>query len=412
MKITIKKDTRIFIIIIVASFLISSISGGIFGYYGASLINNGSFLIQRVSSDEKETGVVPEEQKVIEVVKNASPAVVSIVATKDLPIIEQSYEDPFGGFLNDPFFQQFFGNQSPFLIPKYEQKGTETQQVSAGTGFIVSSDGMILTNKHVIEVEGADFTVLLNDGRKLTAKILAKDPIKDIAILKIEGSNFPILKLADSDKLQIGQTVVAIGNALGEFRNTVSKGVISGLARSIVAGTDTSSEKLEQVIQTDAAINKGNSGGPLLNLRGEAIGINSAMVVDAQSIGFSIPINEAKKGIEDVKSFGRIIYPYLGIRYVLIDSDMAKEKSLPADYGALVTRGQSQDEPAVISESPADKVGIVENDIILEIDNQKINEDNDLAKIIQSKKVGDIILIKILSNKIYKTVEVTLEEKQ
>lgn len=233
--------------------------------------------------------IISEEEAVIKAIEESNPSVVSIVATKDLPVFEKVFIDP---------FEEFFGEDSSFLVPRLRQKGFEKTEVSAGTGFLISSNGLILTNKHVIDVAGAEFTVILNDGRKFKAEITAKDPDFDLALIKIDSTDFPFLKMGDSDKLRVGQTVIAIGNALGEFKNTVSRGVISGLSRSIVASSGSNTEELYQVIQTDAAINKGNSGGPLLNLKGEAIGINTAIILGAQNIGFAIPINQARNLIE------------------------------------------------------------------------------------------------------------------
>ena len=219
---------------------------------------------------ENQTVYTPEtsqEESTIKVVNDASPAVVSIIITKDLPVIEQYYINPFP---DSPF---------NFQIPQYRQKGTQKQEVGGGTGFIISENGMILTNEHVVADTEADYTVLTNDGKKYPAEVLARDSVRDLAIIKIKEADrsFPTLKLGDSDSLQIGQTIIAIGNALGEFRNTVSVGVISGLGRTITAGGGGTVETQEDVIQTDAAINPGNSGGPLLNLKGEVIGVNFAM---------------------------------------------------------------------------------------------------------------------------------------
>lgn len=339
-----------------------------------------------------------QESVVINAVKNASPAVVSIIISKYVPIVEQYYVNPFEG---DQFFQQFFGDQqSPFQfqIPQYRQKGVEKQEVGGGTGFVISADGLILTNKHVVIDEKAEYTVLTNDGKKYTAKILARDPIQDLAVLKIDVHDLPVLPLGDSDNLQIGQSVIAIGNALGEFRNTVSVGVISGLQRSIEAsGTGIGAERISEVIQTDASINPGNSGGPLLNLRGEVIGINVAMVQGAQNIGFAIPANRAKKTIESVKKFGKVIYPFLGVRYIIINKTVQEKNKLPVDYGALVVKG-SGGEVAITTGSPAEKAGIKEGDIILEVNGIKVNEDNHLGDIIQKYNVGDEISLKILRN--------------
>lgn len=331
-----------------------------------------------------------QEQAIINAVKEFSPAVVSIIITKDLPVYEQYYTTPF----ND-----FFGFQ--LQVPQLRQKGTEKKEVGGGSGFIVSKDGLVLTNKHVVLDEEAEYTVLTNDGKKFSAKVLARDSFQDLAIVKIEiGSNdaiqnnFPMVKLGDSSKIEIGQTVIAIGNALGEFRNTVSVGVISGLSRTIIASGGGLAETLNDVIQTDAAINPGNSGGPLLNLRGEVIGINAAIVQDAQNIGFAIPINQAKRDIRQVKATGKIIYPFLGVRYVLVTPEVQQKNNLSVDYGALVAKGNNN-EAAVYSGSAAEKAGIKEGDVILEFGGQRVNLDNSLAKLIMSHDPGDKILVKI-----------------
>jgi S1-C subfamily serine protease len=202
------------------------------------------------------------------------------------------------------------------------------------------------------------------------------------------------LKLGDSDNLQIGQTVIAIGNALGEFRNTVSVGVISGLGRRVTAGDGEIFETIEDVIQTDAAINRGNSGGPLLNLKGEVIGINFAMAQQAENIGFAIPINKAKKDIEQIKTKGKISYPFLGVRYVLVTKEIKEEKNLPVDYGALIIRGERGEDP-IFKNSPAEKIGLKEGDIILEFNGEKITTENSLAKIISKYNPGDKVSLKV-----------------
>ena len=269
---------------------------------------------------------------------------------------------------------------------------------------------MILTNRHVVDVQGAEYTVIMSDGKKYPAKILARDPIQDLAVMKVEAVGLATVKIGNSDKLQVGETVIAIGNALGQFSNSVSKGVISGLSRSITASSGNSSEKLDKVIQTDAAINPGNSGGPLINLNGEVIGINTAIVSGAQNLGFAVPINMAIKDIKDVQVTGRISYPYLGVRYVIVSAEIKNKNNLSVDYGALVARGQTVSDLAVIPGSPASKAGVKENDVILEIDGKKINAENILAEIIQSKKVGDKISLKILRDNDQISLTVVLEE--
>ncbi|XOB41489.1 MAG: S1C family serine protease [Candidatus Nealsonbacteria bacterium] len=342
-----------------------------------------------------------QEEAVISVVNEVSPSVVSIIISKDLPVIEE-------------YFEEFFGpGPFEFKIPQYRQKGVEKREIGGGTGFIISSEGMILTNRHLVLDKEADYTVLTNDGRKFPAKVLARDPVQDLAIIKIEKTDesFKVVKLGDSSKLQIGQTVITIGNALGEFRNTVSVGVISGLGRTVTAVGGGIVETIEDVIQTDAAINKGNSGGPLLNLRGEIIGINTAMALEAENIGFAIPINKAKRAIEQVKAFGKIVYPFLGIRYVLITEKIQLENNLPVNYGAWIIRGDRPDEPAIYSGSAAEKAGLKENDILLEFNGEKITPENSLAKIIMLYNPGNIVTLKILRANKEKTIEVTLGER-
>lgn len=354
-----------------------------------------------------------EEEKIISVVESVSPAVVSIIITKDVPIIKQIFIDPFEGF---------FGGQSPFQVPQLQQQGVEKREVGGGSGFIVSAEGLVVTNKHVVLDEDAEYTVFLTDGRSFPAKVLAKDPVQDLAVLKIDQESvvdqngnlnskpFPYATLGDSDKLQIGQTVIAIGNALGEFRNTVSVGVISGLGRTITASGGSFVETIEDVIQTDAAINKGNSGGPLLNLAGEVIGINTATVLDAQSIGFAVPVNKARRDIEQIRELGKIVYPFLGVRYVLITKSVAKEENLPVEYGVLVEAGP-QGEPAVIAGSGAQKAGVLEGDIILELNGERITQENSLAKLIQKHDPGNAVVLKVLREGTERILNATLGER-
>ena len=357
-----------------------------------------------------------QEEKIIQAVKSVSPAVVSIIISKDVPIMEQRFVNPFGDI------EQLFGQPFGFSIPEYYQKGTEKKEVGGGTGFIVSEDRMILTNKHVVSDEKAEYTVFTNDGKKFLAKVLARDQVQDIAIIQVvQGENikFPTVQLGDSENLQIGQSVIAIGNALGEFKNTVSVGVVSGLGRTITAsGGDEVAETLEGIIQTDAAINRGNSGGPLLNLKGDVIGMNTAVVSGAQSLGFTIPINKAKRDIEQIKTLGKLAYPFIGIRYVLIDEEIQKERNLAVDYGAWITSWyrqssqwvQSKDQ-AVVSGSAAAQAGLKENDIVLEFDKDKVTKDNSLGKIIDKYNPGDKVVLKVLRGKEEKTFEIILGDR-
>lgn len=223
-------------------------------------------------------------------VAKVTPAVVSIVESKVVPKLQVTYENPFG---NDPFFQGF-----EVQVPVYQQIGTTTQQVSAGTGFLVRANGYIVTNKHVVPDANATYTVLLASGAQKMATVIWRSPSKDIAVVKITGNGYPFVPIGDSLKLRLAQSVFAVGNALGQYSNSVSVGVISGLDRSITAANDQGgTETLAGVIQTDAAINPGNSGGPLANLSGEAVGINVAMVQGSQNIGFALPIREATNAL-------------------------------------------------------------------------------------------------------------------
>jgi S1-C subfamily serine protease len=400
--------TTIVLILAVGIFIIVKIDSidRVIAYF----LNKNNQTTKNISNKTINANIITEESRIVDIVEKANPAVVSIVITKNVPIIEQYYQEfnPFG----DDFFNDFFGNNNfRFRIPQQKQNGTEKREVGGGSGFFISADGYIVTNKHVIDDDKAEYTVLTNEGKKFDAKILAKDSMIDVAILKIKGNNFSYLSFGDSDRLKPGQTVIAIGNALAEFRNSVSVGVISGLSRSVVAGNMFGkSEQLEGVIQTDAAINPGNSGGPLLNITGKVIGVNVAVSRGAENIGFALPSNTIKNIADSIKQYGEIVRPYLGVRYVQITESLKNKNNLTVDYGALVLRGSTQEELAVIPGSPADKAGIVENDIILEIDNVKLEQNKSLSSIIRQKQINQIIRLKILHKGVKKTIEVKLEK--
>ncbi len=351
--------------------------------------------------------IVDYERAVIEAVKKASPAVVSITISKYVPIIEQCPYSPFSDL--PPEFQQFFGDQSRQLYAPCDTGKKALREVGGGSGFIISSNGLILTNKHVVADKNASYTVLTNDGKKYEAKVLARDPVQDLALIKIEADGLPTVELGDSGSLELGQTAITIGNALGEFRNTVSVGVVSGLSRTVTASGGNTTETIQGVIQTDAAINPGNSGGPLLNLRGQVVGINTAVASGAQNIGFAIPINRAKRDIESVKAGGGIVVPFLGVRYLIITPEIAKSKKLPVDYGALVQSGNGG--PGVEKNSPAEKAGIKSGDIILEASGQRIDQDHSLGDIISQKSVGEIIGLKINRDGKELSISVALEKR-
>lgn len=329
---------------------------------------------------------------IVKIAKKVCPAVITVIVSKDLPKAENFYSFPFGG--------------KEYVMPKLEkgQKSKiEKTQIGGGSGFIVSKNGYVLTSNHVVADTTADYTVILDKKHKYPAKVLSRNPINDTAVLKIEQPkghhDFPYLKMADSNKIQLGEDVVAVGNALGEFTDTLSAGIISGLSRFITAfgGVDHQMQNLRGLIQTDAAINPGNSGGPLINMYCEVIGINTAMIAGAQNIGFAIPINYAKKDLEEVKKYGKIIMPFLGVKYVLISKELAEANKLSVNDGALVVREQLG-EPPVIKGSAADLAGIQEWDIIIECNNEKITIKNPLANILQKCKIGEETSFTVLRN--------------
>ena len=335
---------------------------------------------------------------IVEVAKKVCPAVITIIISKDLPKIEGFYFLPFGG--------------QEFILPKMKKEKEKTK-IGGGSGFIVSADGYILTCSHVVGDPEADYTVIIDPKHKYPAKILARDPLVDVAVLKINEKNLSCLELGDSDKIELGETVVAIGNPLGEFEDTLSAGIVSGLSRKITAygGLPLKATSLRGLIQTDAAINPGNSGGPLVNLEGKAIGINTAMVMGAQNIGFAIPINYARRTLEEVIKYGKIRRPFLGVRYIVLNKELAMAQKLPVDYGALIVR-ESLGEKAVVKGSAADKAGLKEYDIILEINGGKITEENPLADALAKQKIGGEISLKVLRERKEITLKVKLEEKK
>lgn len=336
---------------------------------------------------------------ITEIVKKVCPAVITIVTLKDLPKIE--------GFYNFPFKNQ------NLMIPKIKGDKKIETKVGGGSGFIVSKDGFIITSAHVVSDIEATYSAILEPKKRYPIQVLSRDPINDIAILKIKNDNFPFIELGDSKEIELGESVIAVGNPLGEFHDTVSAGIISGLSRLIKAHNEFSekSTRLKGLIQTDAAINPGNSGGPLINMEGKVIGINTAVIMGSQNIGFAIPINYAKKDLEEVKIHGRIKRPFLGIKYIILNKEVSEQNNLSIDYGALIIRERLGEE-AVISSSAAEKAGLKEFDIILEANNEKINEENYLSDIIERNKIGDKLNFKVLRGKKILNISLLLEEKK
>lgn len=328
--------------------------------------------------------VVTEESVVIDVVDNVSPAVVTVGITQTRRIGDILEFDPFDPF--SPF------RRRPGRSQKIEQ--------DIGSGFIVGSDGLVVTNKHVVGQSDATYRVITKDDKTYEVKKIYRDPSNDLAILKIDASGLPTVEMGDSDKIKVGQLAIAIGTALGEFRHTVTTGVISGVGRGIEAGNPFEGyvERLDNVIQTDAAINPGNSGGPLLNSSGQVVGVNTAVSAQGQNIGFAIPINVVKEAIANFNATGQFNRPYLGVRYQMIPRQTAILNDIPE--GAYIAE--------VVEGSPADKAGLEVEDIITKLDGVKLTDGNDLAKAISKKKVGDSVTLTVWREEKEQEIKVTL----
>lgn len=341
-----------------------------------------------------------EKSPIVEIAKKVCPAVITIVISKDLPKIEGFYFFPFG--------------EKNLVVPKIENKNKkEKTKIGGGSGFIVSDDGYVVTSNHVVSDLEAEYTVILDPQKKYPAKVMSRNPIQDIAILKIDGKDFSFLELSDSENIELGETVVAVGNPLGEFHDTISAGIVSGLSRFITAkdGFNGTSSRLKGLIQTDAAINPGNSGGPLVNMEAQAIGVNTAIVMGAQNIGFAIPINYAKKDLEEVQKFGKIKRPFLGIKYIILNKEISQQNKIDIDYGALIIRERLGEE-AVVPNSAAAKSGLKEFDIILGANGEKITDKNPLSETLDKYQVGQEINLKVLRNKKEINLKIKLDERK
>ncbi|HVZ12655.1 MAG TPA: trypsin-like peptidase domain-containing protein [Patescibacteria group bacterium] len=331
--------------------------------------------------------VVNEQSDVVDVVKKVGPSVVT-VGVENSPVSDQS-QGGFGGG-NSPF-SFFFNGQDMTPNDQFPSQDQQDQQKEdyIGSGFVVERDGLIVTNKHVVSDTSLKYIIIDSKGNKYNVGNIYRDPLNDIAILKVSnppGGGFQEITFGDSSKLEVGQFAIAIGTALGEFRNTVTTGVISGLGRGISAGSPFEGvEQLDNVIQTDAAINPGNSGGPLLNVSGQVIGVNSAVAQSGQNIGFAIPINVIRDSIKNFNETGQFNRPFLGVSYTMISQRAALLNDLPE--GALVRE--------VVDGSTAQKAGVQTDDIITKIDGQKVTDDNSLAQMIAKKKVGDTVTITV-----------------
>ncbi len=379
--------------------LIGGLAGGWFA--GTRAVEIG----QRQGPINRSVTQVSEDTAVVDLVKRVSPAVVSIVVSKDLNKIPGFSVDPFG----DDFFAPFFGQPRRAQTPA-EPAQPNIQQVGAGSGFFVSADGLIVTNRHVVADEQASYTVVTQDGKRYDARVLARDPVNDLAIAKVDVSGAPFLELSASGAPEIGQRVIAIGYSLGQYQNTVTTGIVSGIGRRIVASGSSGEEQLEGVIQTDAAINPGNSGGPLLGVSGKVVGINTAIDREGQLVGFAIPAGDAVRALESFKKTGRIARPYLGVRYVIVTPTIAQQQKLARDHGALVVRGDQPSEPGVVPGSPADRAGIAEGDIILQVDGKDVTSDQTLAGLLKGYSVGETVKLRVYRQSEERDVSLALGE--
>jgi len=398
---------------ITAHFIFFSVLSALLGgFFGAYLVANQ--LESRLMDHSNQSVAAPEkviyveESQVVNAVKSVSPSVVSIVISKNIPQYRQGIL-PFGDSLFNPDISQ------------RDENGNIIQdrvQVGGGSGFIISEEGLIVTNRHVVNDEEAEYTVMMNDGREFSVEVLGRDRLSDFAVLKLIASdenpleNLPFVTLGNSDALEIGQKVVAIGNALAEYQNTVTTGVVSGVNRNIMAGSMQSSESLVNLIQTDAAINPGNSGGPLVNLNGEVIAINTAIAADGEGIGFAIPINDVRRLIETVEESGKITHPFLGVRFMMLDPSEAKALQIDVEGGALLVGDESVGEFAVIPGGPGDEAGLQIKDVILEVDGEKVDLNNPLHMLLARKKPGDEVALNVWRSGEVIEVSVRLDESE
>lgn len=394
--------------ILVTSLVVSLVSGSLAGAGSFYALSNSSNGDARAFTPDSLT-IVNEESSLIDAIEKANPSVGSIIASKELERIV-------GG---NPF--SMFGN--PWGM-RYEEPEvvTERQEIGGGTGFVVSEDGLMITNKHVVDDDEADYNVFLASGDQYYAKVLAKDAFNDIAVVQLfedesmenKPSGLPTADLGDSDSLQVGARVVAIGNALSEFDNTTTAGIVSGKGRQIVAGSSnpfggSSASRLSGLIQTDASINPGNSGGPLINIAGEVVGMNTA-VAEANGIGFAIPVNDVKTVLESIKKYGEIVRPYIGVRYIDVNADMAEEFNLPAKNGAYLQDDLQNRTVAVIPDGPADKAGLRSGDLIVSVGGTEITDEVSLQMIVGKLSVGDKVEVEFYRDNQLQSLELELEK--
>jgi serine protease Do len=411
--------------------LIGFISGLVGGSVTSQLVSSYVTPSAQNTKPVIEERAYVEESQTIEAIKKVSPSVVSIIATKDLKSYKRSPSQP---FYFDPF-GDFPGLQSPGRrmiepAPKDEKEGTDyeivQQKVSGGTGFIINPEGMVLTNRHVLAQENVDYTVIAKDGTEYEGEVVSIDPLNDLAVLQMvkkgelkkdkdqreKLKNLPIAEIGDSNSLQVGQKVLAIGYALGEYQNTVTSGIISAKSRTIEAGGGSEGQvALSGLLQTDAAINPGNSGGPLVNLTGQVVGVNVAIDLRGGGIGFAIPVDDVKPIMESIKQYGRIIRPALGVHHLILNKQTAKKLEMNIDHGALIIGDDEKGEQnAIVPGSAADKAGLKAKDVITTLNGKEINENYTLQEAIRTFKPGDQVTLKVWRDGQTRDVKIKLEE--
>jgi serine protease Do len=384
-KVDFKRPLALFLLV-----LLCFTAGGLGGTFGVVALTQDSTWARTVrgflnmgSTSEVRVPVqqnlrLSESSAVIDAAEKVSPAVVSITASSDVV--------------------DFFGRR------------LTSQETGAGTGFIITSDGVIATNKHVVADTAATYKVILNDGRMFDATVTARDALYDLAVLKINATGLPVVDLGSSADLKVGQTVIAVGNALGEFQNTVTTGIVSAKDRQL-SDIGSNNETLSDLIQTDASINSGNSGGPLVNLAGQVVGINTAIATTnggSVGLGFAISIDSVRSVLESVQATGKIVRPYLGVRFQLVNAQVQRLNNLTVDYGAFLVSTNNQ--AAVLENSPAAKAGLRAGDVILQFDGKRIDDSNSLTRLIAASKVGQTIPLLVQRGDQQITVQVVLEE--
>lgn len=371
---------------------------------GLITLGAGAIAVTKVTKTAPKVAAPPaaplaayaEQNQTIMAVKAVSAAVVSIM-------VQQKVQTGGGEIIT---FNPQTGGTTRERIPVKE----EIKEYGRGTGFIVRQDGMIVTNKHVVGISNPIITVFLSDGTSATAEVMGLDQLNDIAVLKIPGKNLPTALIGSSDDLEIGQTVLAIGNSLGRYQNTVTKGIVSGVGRSVTAGNGRGLlETIAGTIQTDASINPGNSGGPLITLEGAVIGVNTAIESGAQGVSFAIPINIVTPIIGSLVRNGKIIHALLGVRFAMITPEIRAEKKLTISDGAYLTPGAGG-EPAIVPNSPASRAGLREGDIILEMNGVKLNQKKSLQDVIASLTPGTYVTFKIMRGDVTLRLSAVLDE--